>query len=206
MEQNFNLALQIVNQDDRQFNVRLVRQNGVYGADDSLLHQQAEPLVEFFDASNLEEDNRLGYFTGIRCALGTLFQTAFELGSNADVLFNESLPMWNISTDNISDIQDWLLEQLTPEEKRFIRQPNARSRAEPALAEDSAAAPVCLAALPQAAGENAFRRRLLALIQDLEELESQAPQWRQGQVQARLALLAAKRELLLALASLPVEE
>lgn len=195
----------IVNQDNRHFNVRLVRKHEHYGDADALVHQQNEPLVEFFDASHTDEDsdNPLGYFTGIRCFVSTLFQTAFELGGAADRLFNESLPMWNISSENIAALQDWLLAHLDKQEKHCLRQPGytVRSRPEP----DAQALPESLCALFQETADSAcpgFREQLLGVIEQVNTIEQADPAWQNGQIAVRLQLMAAKKHLLRALALL----
>ncbi len=217
-----SLAFQIRNRDGRQFNIRLVRQNSACGADDSLIHRDEEPMLEFFDASYPDEEsaNALGYFTGIRCTVGTLFQSAFELGGQADELFNESLPIWNISSEEVAAIQDWVMLQLEAGEKHFVRQAGHGRRKEEEEGPELACTwtppppeepkPGIIAELPRETGKSeeasALVPKLLALLQSLDELEHEEATWRMNGVQPRLHLLEAKQNLLRALAALEFSE
>ena len=213
-------ALRILNSQGRNFNVRLVRKDELCGEDDSERYEQEEPMIEFFDAFSVDEEsgNKLGYFTGIRCNISTLFETAFEVGGAADQLFNENLPMWNISNDNIVDIQEWVLQQLDATEKQFIRQPIHNRRRKQEIEEPSeeeeflscqAPPPKKLKVIspfpPFSKSSNeqiAWQPQLESLIQQIDELEKSDPSWRIGEIEIRLRLLAAKENLLKILALL----
>lgn len=45
------IVARVVNEAGRAFNVRLVRLGDRYGLDDCLVHDEDEPLVEFYDAT-----------------------------------------------------------------------------------------------------------------------------------------------------------
>ncbi len=64
----------ITNDAGRSFNVRLIRKGDRFGLNDKLIHKDAEPMIEFWDAT-YENDPRftlgLGQFVA-RYALGTL--------------------------------------------------------------------------------------------------------------------------------------
>jgi len=196
-------TLQLSNQDGRKFHVRLVRKFETCGAQDDLIHQQEEPLIEIFDAQNSDEesDNSLGYFTGIRCFIGTFFTNVFERGGSEDVLFNEYLPMWNISEDNIHAVREWISTQLRVEEEHFIHQKNKPTK--PARQASSTASGVNIVALTpreatkiDALGEPNFATNLYAVIQRLDELESHVAIWQEGYIAARIKILHAKQSLL----------
>jgi hypothetical protein len=108
-----NNILKIINADDREINVYLIKKNEPYGSDNNLIYKNSEPIIEFFDASLTNEDDtsELGYFTGIRCLVEIIFTVNFSTGSEADILFNESLPMWTIDDENINTIRAWLKDK-----------------------------------------------------------------------------------------------
>jgi len=68
------IVARVVNADGRTFNVRIVREGDTYGRNDGIVHDSAEPLIEFWDATH-ERDPRfivgLGQFA-TRYGLGTL--------------------------------------------------------------------------------------------------------------------------------------
>lgn len=115
---------QITNNDGRRFHVRLSSHSYQgHAAEDGL------PVIEFFDASTSDGasdtsdvENDLGYFTGIRCSIATLFETAFELGSAADTLFNENFPIWNIEETEIGMIQNWVSGLLSEQQQLVLAQ------------------------------------------------------------------------------------
>lgn len=185
--------LQLVNQDGRRFVVRLVRKREAYGAEDDLVHDRDEPLIEFFDAQNQDEesDNPLGYFTGIRCRVGTFFATIFESGGEADALFNEHLPMWNIGEENIQAVRDWISGQLQGGEAQYL---HAKQHSRQQAVGDNV---IPLAPRREEARRSLdFEAELYALIEHLDRLEPHTPGWRAGRAELRLHLLAAKQQLL----------
>ena len=201
-------VLHIINDDERHFAVRLVRKHERYGSSDEAVHSGDEPVVELFDATSLEPGSEdFGYFTGVRCRVGCLFATAFESGDEADVLLNESLPMWNISAENLNAIQKWLRRQLHEEELTGLEEcgeefPDTVAAAcipsiEPLEAPAHSSIPP-----PSACRITDMQQGLLRLLSDLDALEQLDPAWRTGDVRVRLRLLGAKKELLKALALL----
>jgi hypothetical protein len=185
-------ALQIVNADQRRLYVRLVRKDEFYGDNDDLRHASDEPLLEFFDASppHRSDGNGLGYYTGVRCAVSVLFATAFEQGSEADTLFNESLPMWSVSPENIAAIQTWLQQQLSHEEQSFFNNTAELVQTPPPTAVNHAP--------PFAPSLHASLHQVLALLDNLEQSDES---WRHGDVSLRLHVLSAKQSILQALAA-----
>jgi hypothetical protein len=133
----------------------------------------------------------LGYYTGVRCSISTLFATVFEQGSAADILLNESLPMWSVSQDNVAAIQAWLQQQLSYEEQNvFLNNTVAPARA---------AVPSALPQPPPVA--ITLRNALEQALNLLDNAESIDHQWQQGDIEVRLHILTAKQSLLHALAA-----
>lgn len=202
---------QITNDDGRRFHVRLVRTLAVAGSGDN------NPVVEFFDASSVDEegDEDLGYFTGIRCEVGQLFTTAFEVGGSTDTLFNEELPVWNISEANINAVQQWLLDILSEKERgqlRVARPATGQDTAEPDAAEAAeiscltpsySASPELEKDIPQPTErELQLELQLNALLRALDQAEGLEQRWTEGNVEVRLQLLKAKHHILKALKQL----
>ena len=93
----------------RSFNVRLVEQGDKYGLNLSLTHDEAEPLVEFYDASyDFDKDESgkvLGQFVS-RYYMSTLageYNGTFGLcldGGSADE--------WSVDANSMNLVGDWL--------------------------------------------------------------------------------------------------
>jgi len=109
--------LQLTNEDGLLLTVRLLRKDDAYGDDDALIYDKEEPSLEIFDASGFEEEPEIyGYFTGIRFTVSALFVEQIEEGS----AISEHFSIWGISEANVALIQNWLVCQLSDEEKQFI--------------------------------------------------------------------------------------
>ncbi|MCV6638146.1 hypothetical protein [Candidatus Albibeggiatoa sp. nov. NOAA] len=109
--------LQLTNEDGLLLTVRLLRKNDAYGDDDAFIYDKEEPSLEVFDASGFEEEPEIyGYFTGIRFTVGELFVEKIEEGST----ISEHFSIWGISEASVILMQNWLVSQLSEEEKSFI--------------------------------------------------------------------------------------
>ncbi|MCP4700663.1 MAG: hypothetical protein GY862_27985 [Gammaproteobacteria bacterium] len=202
-------SFQIINEDGRPFFIRLIRKNEHHGEEDKLIYREDEPLLEFFDADNQEEGDGLGYFTGLRCTIGTLFKTAFETGGAADILFNQDLPMWNISHQHITAIQEWVLQQLDPGEVSFINKNNSLAVPVACGTKETCQTPPQEKQTGRAnrehdapAGSTPLRQQLASIIEALDTAEISEKNWRNGDVKIRLQILAAKKNVLKAFALL----
>lgn len=215
-------TLRFVNDDGRCFSIRILRKKDYYGDDESLTYQEDEPSLEFFDATGFdlqEEREILGYFTGIRCEISALFVHTISLDSP----INEHLWIWNISEKNIQHIKDWLLTQLNEQEKQFIdlnqvnhtripRPPDEDSLLDTQIAssleeitmiteEEVVHSAETSPTISQSVNSISLQQLQLA-IQALDLAEQAEEQWQQGQVQVRLHILAAKKNILRAIALL----
>lgn len=79
--------------------VRLVHRGEHYGLNDQLVHDEREPLVEFFDPRQPHTD--LGQFVS-RYFVGTLLEGSGGL----DLMGHE--PTWKISSSAMLMVRDWL--------------------------------------------------------------------------------------------------
>jgi hypothetical protein len=219
--------LQITNEDERRFTIRLLRKDEKLGDDDRVFYEQDEPSLEFFDASGFdseEEQHIMGYFTGIRCPISELF----VVENDRSIDFREHLAIWNISERSIACIQIWLLHQLNEAEKEFVRTLPLFSYIQTFIEVDSVIEQLDeaddeMAALlrlhrtsppptlppPEPAEEDEQTHHTDFVQQELEEAmraldlaEAAENQWKQGDVKLRLRILAAKRQTLKAIALL----
>lgn len=91
----------VVNAVGRSFNVRLVREGERYGLNDCLVHDKADPLVEFWDAT-YEHDPRftpgLGQFAS-RFYLSTLIE---RRSFHALALCGHE-PAWTVTGGNVME-------------------------------------------------------------------------------------------------------
>ena len=215
------------NDDGRKFAIRILRKFDQYGDDDAFTYEQDEPSIELFEATGFdgEEADILGYFTGIRCSVGTLF---LEMHDRSESV-NDEFAVWNISEENIEAIKHWLVAQLTDTEKQHVSVPltlkpyvsNPAKRASQsqipsasALLPESETPPLHFdeTAMPRMAccdphthpnsGKQFLQQELEAALRALDLAETAESQWKHGEVQVRLRIIAAKKQILQAIALL----
>lgn len=95
------IVARIVNAVGRVFNVRLVREGARYGLNDCLVHDNDDPLVEFWDATYENDPRftpRLGQFVA-RYYLSTL---AERRSAHALALCGHE-PAWTVTGGNVLD-------------------------------------------------------------------------------------------------------
>lgn len=83
--------------------LRLVQFGDNYGRNDQLVHDKAEPMVEFFDTRYSHEP--LGQFVS-RYYLSTLLDREADVGLNLD----GGVPSWSVSAAAMNVVYQWLLE------------------------------------------------------------------------------------------------
>jgi len=101
------IVARVVNADGRAFNVRIVREGDTYGRNDGIVHDSAEPLVEFWDASRDREPwsiAGLGQFAA-RYGLGSLighdgYSYDHRMGSPGLDL-HAHRPEWKLTGENV---------------------------------------------------------------------------------------------------------
>jgi len=218
------------NDDGRKFAIRILRKFDQYGDDDAFTYEQDEPSIELFEATGFdgEEADILGYFTGIRCSIGTLFLDRHE---RSDAV-NDEFAVWNISAENIEAIKHWLVTQLTETEKAHVpvpltlkpyvpkpmtrasqsHMPSTSTAALPSGVEtpmdsdaDAAVMPRMVCCDPHTHSSNGkpfLQQELAAALQALDLAETAESQWQHGEVQVRLRIIAAKKQILQAIALL----
>lgn len=96
----------------RSFNVRLVMQSDHYGREMCLTHNERDPLVEFYDASNdIKELDGSGVVLGqfvSRYYLSTL--VGKYDGSQRLCLDCGNEDIWSINASNMKNVSDWLVD------------------------------------------------------------------------------------------------
>jgi hypothetical protein len=109
------------NDSGRPFRLRIVRKGDRYGLNCCKVHDQDDPLVEFYDASYGPEDGfgPLGQFTGSRYCLSTL------IGKGTLIKISiEGLPL-----DLCGDVEAWTVDgSVTSQVMRWVRHELARVR------------------------------------------------------------------------------
>lgn len=81
--------------------LRLVQFGDNYGRNDQLVHDQAEPMVEFFDTRYTHEP--LGQFVS-RYYLSTLLDRQADVGLSLD----GGVPSWSVSAEAMNVVYQWL--------------------------------------------------------------------------------------------------
>lgn len=103
--------LNIINDQDREFNVKIIVKGDAYGRENCLTHAEDRPLVEFYDAtySAANGDDRFddeGQFVS-RYYLHTLLER--QRGYGLDLMGYE--PNWKIDARTMQIVIDWLENQ-----------------------------------------------------------------------------------------------
>lgn len=96
--------------DGRTFNIRIVREGDGYGRNNpewAVTHDEAEPLVEFYDASqNPEVFGELGQFVN-RYYITTLLE-----GENRGLALEGSVREWTIAAPELGELRAALREEI----------------------------------------------------------------------------------------------
>lgn len=91
----------VTNENGVPFNVRIVRKGDRYGLDDKLVHDKADPMVEFFDARHMHTPR--GQFVS-RYYLSTLREREVDRGLN---LYGGE-PEWYLDASAMREVHAWL--------------------------------------------------------------------------------------------------
>lgn len=91
-------TLQIINDQCRTFEVRLIETGMSYGRDNCLTHDKEDALVEFHDTS--------GKFVQF---VSRYYRSALVEGQrNAGLCLDGGIPEWQVSRQNMHDVVAWL--------------------------------------------------------------------------------------------------
>lgn len=103
--------LRVVNDDGRAFNLKVIEKGDEYGLNNSLTHDEADPLVSFYDATHAgqREESPFGQFIS-RYYVRTLLKR--HGGATVEGLCLEgSVPEWSIDDATMVTVIDWLRNQ-----------------------------------------------------------------------------------------------
>ena len=101
------------------FNVRVLQQHDRYGLRDCLVHNEAEPLIEFYDNRYTDADDwKRGQFIA-RYYLSSLMANAF-VHAMFGLILDTEINDWRVSSGIMAEIFHWLIRDypeytLTPE-------------------------------------------------------------------------------------------
>lgn len=91
------------------FNVRIVRYGDRYGLDDCLTHDEQEPMVEFYDASQcVIKFGPRGQFVS-RYYCSTILENEFPWGLSLD----GGIPQWSVSSSGMAHVKDFINQALS---------------------------------------------------------------------------------------------
>lgn len=99
----------------RPFNVRLVRQGERYGRDGVLIHDEHDPLVEFYDATYAGEcpdafSGHLGQMVS-RYYVSTLLETNWREMRCLDL--DGGVPEWRVTGQSVADALDTIFAEVS---------------------------------------------------------------------------------------------
>ena len=93
------------------WNVRIVRQNENYGRHNCLVHAESDPLIEFYDNKETNDDEwKRGQFVS-RYYAETLFERCYDQ-YKWGLQLDGGIPEWYVSPHEMAAIYRWLQEQL----------------------------------------------------------------------------------------------
>jgi hypothetical protein len=87
------------------FNVRLVDVGDSYGRDDCLVNDDG-PMVEFFDTRFTEKFGPLGQF------VSRYYVETFMEIEGTGLCLDAGIAAWEISAENVTDVQRWLRDMV----------------------------------------------------------------------------------------------
>lgn len=93
------------------FNVVRVQKGDRYGRNGVLVHEEDDPLIEFYDARHAHAEH--GQFVS-RYYETTLLERAIAGGG---LLLDGGVPEWQVSEENITQVAQWIVGLEAPEEK-----------------------------------------------------------------------------------------
>jgi hypothetical protein len=97
-------AVWIANRNRRAFIVRLVEKGDLYGSDGCLVHEDAHPLVEFYEASD-SGPSPVGYGLFLnRYHLSTLMRYP----KNCALMIHGGIGEWLVDAEAMKLVVDWL--------------------------------------------------------------------------------------------------
>lgn len=96
--------LQVVNNSGIPFNVRFLKKGEKYGRSNKLIHQEEEPLVEFYDARYISpEFGMFGQFIS-RYYVSTLLKDEEDYA----LILDGGVKDWVLSSENVKQVKQWL--------------------------------------------------------------------------------------------------
>jgi len=104
-----SIVARVINDAGRAFNVRLVRQGDRYGHNDCLVHDKADPLVEWYDATHAGEDGfgPRGQFITSYCWSTLTGQDRWSSGdhrvNSRGLNLDGGEPLWRVSGANVRE-------------------------------------------------------------------------------------------------------
>lgn len=86
---------------------RLVRKGDTYGLRGCMVHDEKQPLVEFYDA------RYVGTTFGIHGQFISRYYcyTVMQINDQRGILLDTGAPEWRIDWNNVQKVQHWLLNQ-----------------------------------------------------------------------------------------------
>lgn len=100
-------TMQVINQFDVPFTVRIVEKGDKYGLNNCLTHDEEKRLVEFYDARYKEGFTEHGQFVSSYYE-ETIVEIITE-GNNGGLNLHGGVEKWSVTSGNISEIGWWLL-------------------------------------------------------------------------------------------------
>ena len=117
--------IEITNEQDITFNVRVVYRGGSYGFNDELIYQNDEPLVEFYDTRYKQADTVCGYRGQFICRyLLTTLQDHMDRWPETTTLgLLGGQPQWSITGGNVREAVKYALKGMLA-----VREPGSEER------------------------------------------------------------------------------
>lgn len=119
---NKDNVMQVTNNNGITFNVRLVLKGDNYGRNGCLIHNEEDPMIEFYDTRyDLDDWEGLGQFVS-RYYLSTLLErdTDFE-GASYGIQLEGDVDVWYVNGENVDEILGWAEYKVEIENKQFYK-------------------------------------------------------------------------------------
>ena len=99
-------TIEVTNEDDRTFIVRVIAQGDGYGVDDYLTHEKSDVMVEFYDAehkfdkSEVKDSSPMGQYVMV----SRYYLSTISRDRTTGINLHGRHPEWNVSLENVQDV------------------------------------------------------------------------------------------------------
>lgn len=96
-----NKMLQITNEVGRKFIIKIIKQSDLYGLNDCLVHNDSDPMIEFYDATY---KNQNGFGKCGQFVTRYFYSTLKDVELHSGIQLEGGIADWNVSAKNVRQV------------------------------------------------------------------------------------------------------